>query len=204
MKTIESMGFRRWTDVDTRFTQAVSSLVLHSHPERLEIQQAFWQQLPDMRLVLFELVDKKVRGSNVRSSMLAVYRPGIDLPEFRLFPHSTEFGDGRQADAIRKDMTRLLDFALEKFGEREIDFTDQPEPAERFTIIAQNEERARSLLTPERIQRLLSLPQGTVLQAGSDLILIGRLSPVPRTGSWEEILQEKVDVANQVAQILLF
>ncbi len=203
VKTVEGMGFRSWKEVDTRFSEAVRSLVLHTHPERLVVQQAFWQVQPDMRLVLFDLVDKKMSASNVRSKMLAVYWPGIDLPEFRLFPQGSEFGEGRQANTIKNDIERLTDFALERYDERPIDFSDQPEIADRFTIIGRDEARVRSILTPERLQRLTSLPPGTVLQAGGDLILVGRLFPAPQKRPWEEQFRERIDMANQAAQILL-
>ena len=202
-KTLEGLGFHRWKDVDARFTEGVRSLVLHTHPERLEIQQAFWRTLTDMRLVLFDLVDKKRGGSNFRSSMMAIYKPGIDLPEFRLFPQNSEYDDGRQAGAIKNDIDRLMEFASSKFGQKQIEFADQPEIARRFSISAADEERVRWILTPERLHRLLSLPAGTVLQVGSEMILVGRLRPVAKNMTWEQALRERVDLANQAAQIIL-
>lgn len=203
LKILENMGFKRWDEIDERMIEEFRSLVVHTHPERLVIQEAFWKALPNMRLVLFDLAEKQRGGSTNRGRMLAVYKPGMDLPEFRLFPQNDEYGEGRQAEIIKKDVERLMDFALQKFGEKPIDFSDQPEIARRFLISGRDEERVRQFLSPERLNRLLSLPQGTVLQAGSELILIGRLSTIPRKKqTWEESLQESIDLATTVAKIL--
>lgn len=200
---IEALGFRRWLDVDAHFIHSVCSLALHPYPERLGVERAFRRMLPDLQLVIFDLVEKFGYELNSRRYEFAVYLPDEDLPEFRVIPRPNEFGKGALANSAKITVKGLVKFALNRSGEKQLDFFDQPEVDGRFIVTARDEERAYSVLTAERIKRLNNFPPGVMLQAGGGVILIDRLGVRVDRRFWQGQLSELSDLANQAAQILL-
>lgn len=200
---IEALGFRRWLDVDAHFIHSVCSLALHPYPERLGVERAFRRMLPDLQLVIFDLVEKFGYELNSRRYEFAVYLPDEDLPEFRVIPRPNEFGKGALANSAKITVKGLVKFALSRSGEKQLDFSDLPGIGERFFISARDEERAYLVLTANRLGHLNKLPPGIMLQVGGSVILVDRLGVMADRSHWQQHMSEMVDLANQVAQILL-
>jgi hypothetical protein len=202
-KTLDSLGFRPWTLVDSRFTDAVRRLELHGRSERLEIRQAFMRRLPDMQLVFFDLADRQDHDSHDQRNKLAIYLPGDNLPEFRLFPRMNDIGDGLLANMAEKAIEGLVEYAVERSGQTQLDFFDQPEAYKQFIITARDEELVYSYLTPDRMQRLGSMPRGFSLQVGGELILIDTLNIQADRRPIQDSINQLVDLAMKVSQIFL-
>ncbi len=199
---IEALGFSRWLDVDASFIRSVCSLVLNPYPERLGVERAFRRVLPDKQLVIFDLVEKFGYELNSHRYEFAVYLPDEDLPEFRVIPRPTEFRKGALTNSAKITVKGLAKYAINRPGEKQLDFSDLPGIGERFFISARDEERAYLVLTANRLEHLIKLPPGIMLQVGGNVILIDRLGVMADRSHWQQHMSEMVDLANQVSQIL--
>jgi len=202
-KEIEAQGFQRWLVVDPRFAKSVCSLAAYPYPERLDVGQAFLRSLPDMQLVIYDLVVKFGAESGGQRSQFAVYSAEGNFPSMRIFPKPEEFDGSMQANSGRFTVNKLLQSALKRSKETRLEFSGQPEFDKRFSVTAKDEERARSILTPERLKRLTGLPKGVMLQISGGVILVDKPGFRVERRRFQQYISEMTDLAIQAAQAFL-
>lgn len=195
------MAFQRLS-VTAELLERVRSLYASGRADALRIGYAYWRKMGETTFYWFSLIDNSGEDSmQVSETMVLATSPEFSVP--RLSISSMPEFPGKVGGWVGGLLDMVVNKALERGGLTRVDFSDDANFSERYTVASLNETAARTFLDDRRRALLMSIPAPAVnIQAGRDTLWVQPLSiPTGKNVEIQDRVRQNIELTQRVMVI---
>lgn len=144
----------------------ITKLHRRSGHQELELQRVYRRPIAGGEIYLFDLITTGGSETDTRAAdVLTVVSSALDLPRFALIPRPNYLPQSSQGGTLARLADVALDAVAAQIGFIELAYPDDPEFAESFIVLADDETATRAFLDNQLRTQLLQLGRRYMIDA---------------------------------------
>ena len=196
------LGYTLTSPSPPQLVAQITRLHRRGEHQPVELQSIYRRLIAGGEIYLFDLIDTGGSETNTRTAdALTVVSSTLDLPRFALIPRPNYLPQSSDGGMLAKLADVALDAAAAQIGLMELDYPDDPEFAENFIVLAEDETATRAFLDNRLRTQLLQLERRCMIDAVANTFTLSHTfvgQPAPLS---EERLQTESEDAERTLSL---
>ena len=193
------LGYALASPPPPQLVAQITKLHRRAGHQELELQNVYRRPIAGGEIYVFDLIDTGGSETGTRATdALTVVSPALDLPRFALIPRPSYLPLSDDGGILAEFADVALDAAAAQIGLTELAYPDDPEFAESFIVLADDETATRAFLDNRRRTQLLQLERRYMIDAVENTFTLSHnlaAQPTPLSAEGLQTLREDAERA---------